>query len=116
MAGPRPEWITRCWPGGRPPELPMPAAAPGTDWLLLGPVRAAEHPAEPFVQRVADLVQRAHPVHGGAVGRRQLGRLRVVEAAPDVTDRDQLDLIRVDEPQAPVRGHHDPVEEVAAWY
>src|SRR5262249_11874575 len=41
--------------------------------LLLGPVRAAEHPAQALVQRVADLGQRPHPVHGGCVRRRQSG-------------------------------------------
>src|SRR5215831_15291762 len=69
-------------------------------FLLLGPVRAAEHMAQPLVQRVADLVERADLVDGGAVGRGQPARLRVVEAAPDVADRDQLDPVGADEAQA----------------
>src|SRR5215470_5194734 len=83
---------------------------------LLGPVRAAEHEAQPLVQRVADLVQRADPVDGGTVGWREPASFCVVQAAPDVTDRDQLDPAGVDEAQAPVGGDDDPVEVVQSRY
>src|SRR5215472_1741727 len=88
----------------------------GPEYLLAGPVRAAEHLAEPLVQRIADLVQRADPVYRGTVGRRQPVRLGVLEAAPDVRDRDQLDPVGIDEPQTPVGRDHDPVEEVQVRY
>src|SRR5215470_11148959 len=100
--------LAKCWPGGtqrfRGPRTPMPGTPPSSEpssralrFLLLGPVRAAEHTAQPLVQRVADLVQRADLPYGGAVGRWQPVRLRVVKAAPDITDRDQLDQVGVDE-------------------
>src|SRR5262249_8956905 len=108
--------VAKCWPWRTTPETGCPWLRTGVAVLLLRPVRAAEHPAQPLVQRVADLVQRADPVYGGAVGRWQPVRLRVVEAAPDVADRDQLDPVGVDEPQAPVGGDHDPVEEVQPGY
>src|SRR6516165_6316112 len=96
---------------------PAPVGSPGRyPLLLLRPVRAAEHAAQPLVQRVADLVKRADPVDGGAVGRRQPARLGVIEAAPDIADRDQLDPVGVDEAQAPVGGDHDPVEQVQPGY
>src|ERR1035438_6513635 len=86
----RRRWLTvttpaRTGPGGpagwrRPPR-------PALDRrLLAGPVRAVEHPAELLMQRVADLLQHVHPVHGRPVRWRQPGRLGVVASAPTTTE------------------------------
>src|ERR1035438_6544091 len=111
-------------PGPRPPPARAASRGPGAPagWrrpprpaldrrLLAGPVRAVEHPAELLMQRVADLLQHVHPVHGRPVRRRQPGRLGVVDPAPDVPDGYHLDLIRADEPQTPVGSDHNAVEQ-----
>jgi len=62
--------------------------------------------AVPRVRQRIDMIDRA------SLRWRQLGCLRVVQAAPDVPARDSLHIISVDEAEASLRSDHDSVEDV----
>src|SRR5271165_2502366 len=65
---------------------------------------------------MARVLQRIYVVHRRPFRWRQLGRLRVVQAAPDVAPRDPLHVIGVNEAQASFSGDHDPVEYIDFGY
>src|SRR5271169_4675265 len=62
------------------------------------------------------VLQRIDPVHWRPLRWRQLGSLRVVDAAPDAASRNPLHVIGVDEPQASFGGDHDSVEYINFGY
>ena len=128
--------------GEREVRAAIPRSGSIADRLFPGPVRPAEHPADPVVQGRAGLTQHVHVIDGRAVRRRQQPDLGVVQIAPDIAGGDRGDLVGVDESeparrrqpfQVPGRGRvafrellldltvgegsapdpdHDPVEQV----
>ena len=89
--------------------------APGGSRLLARPVRPAEHPADPVVQRLAGFPQHVHVIDGRAVRRRQQPDVRVVQIAPDIAGGNGGDLVSVDEPQA-ARDRCVLENPAAAWW
>ena len=75
-------------------------------------MRPPEHASDGIVQVVTGIAKRVHAVHRRTRRRSQLGCLRVVEIAPDVSCGDLGDVLGVDESQAVMRCDDDPLEDV----
>jgi len=79
-------------------------------------VRAPEQAAQDVMQAVPRVGQRIDPVHRRPGRRRQPAGLLVIDGAPDITQGDLLNHIRVDEAQAISGGDDDPVEYIEFGY